>query len=344
MFAPPLIYTYLSNLLNSIYPLGLAITIPNMSCTKIASPSSNVVAGNTVTYTYVISHTAASNASAYNVAMTDVLASILTITSATMHGGPSAAFLTYTGLTVHYSAPSYLLSQSAVTITVVTSVSAVATLGTPPPIISFLSGGYTSAAIGGSAFVFANISLTVTMMQPSLAWAVYSTSLASTTNPYLAVGEIVTYRLTVTIPPGVSDLRVVATLPASVSQGYMGATSASIISVSGNSLILLGLLGTSGTLVDTSVPADGIIGHRDMGPPGLGIVIIPPDPFVIVFQMTAVVNNVAANVAGLSLVPTTYLRYGLLILYQIHYHRWTQPNHRRTFLWYSLAGCQRNHR
>jgi len=88
----------------------------------------------------------------------------------------------------------------------------------------------------------------------------------------------------------VDVLRVVATLPASVSQGYMGATFASIISVSGNSLILLGLLATSGTL-DTSLLADGIM-DTVIWYLGLGIVIIPPDPFVIVFQMTAVVNNI----------------------------------------------------
>jgi len=214
------------------------VVTPVLTFAKNASPTGAVGAGDPITYTLTITNPGGANSSmAFDALVNDVMPAdilITSITSTTLVGGAttdSAAAITGggTGLTGQYDIP----VGGSVTITYVGTVQVSAAPGSTQ--INNAALTWTSIngnnsltpdageryGAAGTLYGDANLnnlrriaSQTVTVGTATFGKQLFSTSDAGTSGSNVAIGETVTYALTVTVPAGTApSLSVVDTLP-----------------------------------------------------------------------------------------------------------------------------------
>ena len=288
---------------NSLQLVESALTL-----TQSVSPTTNVQAGSTFTYTLVLSMLATSTAPAYNVTIADTLPSYVVLVSATVSPTNNGYSLATGTNSIAYSLPTYALGSSAVTITVTATVAATSVVGVT--INNTATGGWQSAPqtlypSTVRSYALPSSTTSVATNTPSIAWTISSTSLSTPVAPLVAVGETVSYQLTLVIPPGVTNLQLGVSLPNSAS-GYLGLISSQIVSVSITLPGALLLVGTSGT--PSNLNADGSYDSVTFNL-GNNLAVLTPNA-TVVFQVVAVVNNIPTNVKGITMKPTATLTYG----------------------------------
>ena len=203
---------------------NVTIVEPTLQVVKSAVPTGGD-AGDPVTFTVTLSHTGASNTTAFNVALTDVLPSGLTFVSAAQTGGLAATTLTTAGSLAAtwdtFALGSTATFQIAATIdtglgsgTVLTNTAPVTYTSLPLDVTATQSTFNTLAVErtgnpanpGGAENDYSTQgSATVTVSSANVTKALVSTNQAHTTDPDVAVGEILTYTVTVTVPEAVSS-------------------------------------------------------------------------------------------------------------------------------------------
>ncbi|MFN8499639.1 MAG: isopeptide-forming domain-containing fimbrial protein [Anaerolineae bacterium] len=224
---------------------NVTIVEPKLKVTKTANPTTGD-AGDTITFTIVIQHDAASNADAFNVALKDVIPAGLTYVSGSLANpagvapttsGVSGSTLTATYDTFPLGSTSTLTFQATLDSTVlpnqtitnkadITWTSLPGDVTTPQSPYNAVSTERTGdpANPGGAANNYAASSqATVTVANIGLSKSIAATSEASTTGNNVAIGEIVRYRLVTTIPEGTAPgFKIIDTLPSGLS--YLSGT------------------------------------------------------------------------------------------------------------------------
>ncbi len=247
---------------------------PNVTFTKTPDKTTNVDAGDFITYTIVLTNPGGANAStAFDALLTDTMPSNLLvtgITSTTFAGGAtadSAAAITGggTGLSGQYDIPVGATVTIVYTATVQSSFPTNGSL-TNGAVLTWTSvnGGNSNSPdanerYGASGSTFGDGSLndyrrttnaTTTGAAPTFSKVLFSTSDATTAGGNVTLGEQVTYALVVTLPEGTtSGFNVSDTLPAGLRY-----VSSSIVTTSAasNGLLAANFNGT--------VPAPGVSG------------------------------------------------------------------------------------
>ncbi|MEZ6143733.1 MAG: SdrD B-like domain-containing protein, partial [Zavarzinella sp.] len=150
---------------------------------------------------------------------------------------------------------------------------------------------------------------------PTLTKAVFGTSIAETTsnqfNPTVvdaAIGETVTYRMTVVLPEGTNQISLTDQLPVGA-QGVMRVVSSQVVSLGANLSGSALAVGASGVASDTNADT-----NNDLTTFNFGTITNTPDGVVtaadqVVVEVVAQVINNAANVAGLALTNNATLTY-----------------------------------
>ncbi len=197
---------------------------PTLQVVKTAVPTGGD-AGDAVTFTVTLSHTGTSNTTAFNVALTDVLPSGLTFVSASQTGGLAATTLSTAGSLAAtwdtFALGSTATFQIAATIdtglgsgTVLTNTAPVTYTSLPGDVTTTQSTFNTLAVErtgnpanpGGAENDYSAQGVaTVTVSSANVTKALVSTNQAHTTDPEVAVGEILTYTVTVSVPEAISS-------------------------------------------------------------------------------------------------------------------------------------------
>jgi uncharacterized repeat protein (TIGR01451 family)/fimbrial isopeptide formation D2 family protein len=197
---------------------------PTLQVAKTAVPTGGD-AGDPVTFTVTLSHTAASNTTAFDVALTDVLPAGLTFTGAAFQsglapttfstgGGFSAGWATFpVGSTATFQVSATIdsgLGSGAVLVNTATTTYTslpgdVTTAQTANNTLSTERTGNTANPGGAVNDYTAAGSASVTVSSAAVTKIVVGTNQAHTTGTNVAVGEILTYTVTVTVPEAVSS-------------------------------------------------------------------------------------------------------------------------------------------
>ncbi len=213
---------------------NVTLVEPTLQVSKTATPTT-VDAGDTITFTLTVQHTAASNADAFDLVLTDVIPTGLTYVPASLQhvSGTAPTTMTEAGGTVTVTWNTLTLGQNSTIrfrVTVDAGVplgqsflnqadvrwtglpGAVTTPQSPYDPVSTERTGNTGDP-GGSANTYAATGqTTVTFNAPQLSKSIVATSEAHTTlvagTERVAIGEIIRYRLVVGLPEGnVTDLQ-----------------------------------------------------------------------------------------------------------------------------------------
>ncbi len=203
---------------------NVTILEPTLQVVKSAVPTGGD-AEDPVTFTVTLSHTASSNTTAFNAALTDVLPAGLTFVGASFQSGTAPTTLnTAGGLAATWDtfAPGATATfQIAATIdsgltsgTVLTNTAAatytslpgtVTTAQSPYNTLSTERTGNTADPGGAENDYRAQGSAAVTVSNAAVTKVVVGTNQAHTTDPSVAVGEILTYTVTVGVPEAISN-------------------------------------------------------------------------------------------------------------------------------------------
>lgn len=301
--------------------VGVTIRLPNVTVAKSVSPSSGVEAGDTVTYTLVISNAAGANVMpAYDVAVNDVLPAqldLLGIVSSTPAGGASAFTGTATGNTISGTID-VIPAGGSVTITYNATVLVAAAPGTS--IINAVTAGWSSlpgangttpnptgsnapgapGANDGERTFTGNANAPIGVTPVTLGKAVVDTSLPYTGDGAvrpgiadLAIGETATFHITATIPEGTAPQLVITdTVP--YTNGVMEVVSGRVVSTGSGMTIA--------TLNPVPIISDAQLGDGfdDTISFDFGQVINPvgnntPTPQTIVVEVVARLLDLPAN-------------------------------------------------
>jgi len=208
----------------SVSAANVRVVEPTLQVVKTAAPTGGD-AGDSVTFTVTVSHTGASDTSAFNVALTDALPSGLTFVSAAQTGGLAATTLTTAGSLAAtwdtFAVGSTATFQIAATIdtglgsgTVLTNTAPVTYTSLPGDVTATQSTHNTlavertgnPAGVGGAENDYSTQGqATVTVSSANVTKALVSTNQLHTSDPSVAIGEILTYTVTVTVPEAVSS-------------------------------------------------------------------------------------------------------------------------------------------
>lgn len=212
---------------------------PNVTISKVANPTSNVDAGDVITYTVTLTNPGGANSStAFDTLLVDTMPSHLLvtgITSTTLNGGATADSAAAIGgggtsITGQYDIPAGGSVVIVYTATVQTTFPPNGSL-TNAAVLTWtsLNGGNSTAPdanerFGAAGSTFGDGSLndyrrptsaTTTGAGPTFSKVLFSTSDAGTTGSNVGIGETVTYGLLVTLPEGTtSGFNVLDVLPA----------------------------------------------------------------------------------------------------------------------------------
>ncbi len=307
--------------------VSVTVVEPTLLIDKVA-PAGPVDAGDGVNYTITISHGTASNATAYDVAISDLLADLNldlvpgTVTITNLAYGTRTAT---TGNTAGDSTVAVSISELRVGDTITVAFQARPSNGTPAGVtlLNTASVAYDTLPEGtlpGTNAVDRNSgasdSATVPTRIPALSKTVVATSIPETGtgefvggNVDLNVGELVTYEIRIEVPEGTSPLTLIDQLPTITGQGgQISWVSAQVVSIGGN--ISANALTPSITTIDSD--ADGF---QDRTTFAFGSVTNTPDGVrnggdFITVRVVGLVQNAPANAVGDTLVAPVTLNYG----------------------------------
>lgn len=315
----------------------VTIRLPNVVVAKSVSPNSSVDAGDTVTYTLVITNNGGATVMpAFDVAINDVLPSELSLqlgtVSATPAGGASAFTNTSVGNTVSGSI-AMIPRNGSVTITYNATVLVAAAPGAS--IVNAVSGAWSSlpgthgtnpndtgsnapgasGANDGERIFTGTANAPIGVAAVTLAKSVVATSLGYTGDGEvragiadLAIGETATFRITATIPEGTAP-QVLITDTVPYTNGVMEVLSGSVFSIG------------SGMTIATPNPipaiSDAVLGDgfNDTISFDFGQVVNPPGnntptPQTIVVEVLARLVDVSANANNDQLTNNANVQFG----------------------------------
>ncbi|MCU0511413.1 MAG: PKD domain-containing protein, partial [Anaerolineae bacterium] len=248
---------------------------PTLRVSKTAAPATGD-AGDTITYTLVISHAPASDATAHDITLSDIIPAGATyVAGSVVHtDGVVPATLAESGGTVSATWGSLTTAQTS---TFTYQVTLNSDVQPQQRIINTVNIAWTSLAGSPTNTAFnpngvertgntanpgqrhdyrASSTATVTVNAPALAKSIIGTSEAFTTGNNVAVGELVRYRVSVTVPEGETRNAVlVDTLDAGLA--FMNLTTAALASITFPAGVTAGAgIGTD-ILAAATVNADG---------------------------------------------------------------------------------------
>ena len=286
-------------------------------------------AGDTVTYTVSVAHLAGSHATAHDVVLNDLLAPGLQLVagSVTTSAGTITTGNTLGDTAVSINIDTLLRSDPSVTITYQATVTNSARAGAD--LINTAQIDWNSINGGGGRTSTDTDPATVSVSKPGLTKTVVSTSVADTgsaqfnaTRPDLAIGELVTYQLTMSLREGTTPAILTDNLPASLSTGIFSVVSSRVVSIGGNSTSgansggnLSGstlAVGAAGVATNVNFVGDAF---NDRVTFNFGTLLNTPDNVQnasdqIVVEIVARVEDATANVSGDSLVNRGSLNFG----------------------------------
>nr|WP_276611749.1 IPTL-CTERM sorting domain-containing protein [Thiorhodococcus mannitoliphagus] len=304
---------------------------------KTAGPSSLLPSGGTTTYTLTVTNQG--DAPAYDVSVTDALPDVFTSAS-TSTGGCSVAgrnltcdideIAPDTTVTLTFDATAGSISGSQITNSATATwtslpgahgtVPADETLGLTPGDPGDLDGertGDTGVDFTGSNGYTTNANATIVVGTPGL------TKSIDDPQAHYAIGEIVHYRVTASLPAGMSlnGARIIDTLPAGMS--YVAGSASETVSVSGQLLTFdLGTLNVTTKTLTYQARVDNVLANQNNVPLTNGAQLIYTDPGTDKPQQTAIQSQTALvgepRVAlTLNVTPTTDLQAGDTVVYTI---------------------------
>ncbi|MFN0070036.1 MAG: beta strand repeat-containing protein [Chloroflexota bacterium] len=290
----------------------LTIVEPTLQIAKSVSPTSSVDAGDTLTYTLNISHTGASNAGAFNVTVADVLPSELSYVSGTRTAGVTPTSINHTTGTVAVTFDSFPHGSTS-TIEIVTTVNVSAAAGQTisnsaamtwtslPNNVTTAQSAHNALSTertgnpadpGGAQndYTSSSPAASVVVSGSQAAKIVTLTSQNFTAGNNVAIGEQVTYAVTVTMPEGtIPGAQLIDTLPAGLAFVSLDALSASpALSVSGGFASILNTARTNFTANQATFNFGTVINSD----------VVNGTPETIVATYTVVVLNDTINVRG----------------------------------------------
>ena len=308
--------------------IAVDIVEPKLDIQKSVLPVT-ADAGDIVTYTITVQHEASSHATAHDVLLSDLLTPGLSLIagSVTASAGSITTGNTVGDTTVAINIDTLPKGSPLITITyqatVTNSVSAGARLVNTAGIT------WNSIDGGGGRTSSDTDPATLSISAPGLTKAVVDSSVTdtgsnrfNTTRPDLAIGELVTYQMTLSLREGMTVATLTDDLPASLATGILSVVSSRVVSIGGNTT---GGATTGGNLTGSTlaVGASGVANnvnfsgdaHNDRVLFNFGNVLNTPDNVAngldqIVVEIVARVENVGANTSGDSLVNRASLNYG----------------------------------
>lgn len=242
-------YEMKGNLTTAI-PVVVDIVEPHLQIVGSSSPSFGIFGGEEIIYNLEISHQSDSRSPAFNISVIDQLPSVLVLNTSSVTSNNAKTSFSSSATVVNARLASLPLGQTL-------SLSYRATVGYPSffignPVITTPLLTYLSAPTGSNARTYqSSNNVTVLAQQPVVITSIESTSLASTSNPFVAIGEEIVYWINVTLPRGSTRLNVTLLLPQSYTSGFLECISSSVISVGGISGSPL-QLGQAGTVSNSS--------------------------------------------------------------------------------------------
>ena len=287
---------------------------PKLSITKAVSPSSNLQAGDTVTITLTVTNTG--TAPAFDIEVTDTLNEgsdndLLNLTTVAEGTTPAGYGYAYSNPTVTYTQNDgvYLAGgNTSVTFTFTAQVRSDVVTGSTFTNSASVTGDSQNGAVDDDRDSSDSGSVNISSSKAAVAKSIVATSEAWTTNPNVAVGEVVTYRLTYTIPEGLtrsgSPAILTDTLPAG--QQYLtGSATIRAVRETGLSGSVYGALPTITTLIVPTISGQELQF-------ALGDLTNSDDDGnseQIFIELKALVLNISDNNRGDSKTNTGYLRY-----------------------------------
>jgi uncharacterized repeat protein (TIGR01451 family)/fimbrial isopeptide formation D2 family protein len=283
-------------------PPSVTVIEPTLQIVKDADTNSTlpgfqntaVDAGDIITYTVVISHTAASNAAAHDLLIADAIPAGLqlivgsvTATSGSITSGNTAGD---TGVGINVGTLS--VGQS-VTVTYQARVTNAATFGSTitnaanmtydsiPGVVAGQDGRDQSA--GDTAAI--NIASNVT-----IAKSIINTSVGNDTSASVVIGEVVTYRIRVNLSEGTTNSLIIRDF-AEIAPEFLRLIDASIVSIGNGSNITTSLPGTP--VVDI---VNGVVTFDFGSLINAGNNITTGDDDAIIVEIRAIVTDLPANV------------------------------------------------
>lgn len=294
---------------------GIDLVEPRLAITKTNAAIARLDAGDTLAVTLTVSHTAQSLADAYQIALLDTLPSpgLAWAGDSTAGGTCGAAVNSTAAPQIAFSFPALALGNTC-TITYQATVSNNA--GPNTSYTNSVSGSYNSLADGtGRTGTLGPVTSSFSTAAPSIAKTVSATGLAETgseahnpANPDLAIGETVTYTVTVTLPEGQTGSVVITDVAPASAAGVIELQSASVTAQGAN--LSPALVGTLGTLTDALL-SDSL---NDTATFTLGTITNAPDNIAdakdtLTITVVGVLRDLPANADGDTLVNTATLSY-----------------------------------
>ncbi|MTW23160.1 isopeptide-forming domain-containing fimbrial protein, partial [Allochromatium palmeri] len=242
---------------------------PELTLGMTAGPSSLLSSGGTTTYTLTVTNNG--DAPAYNVRVADALPAVFTSASTTT-GGCAIAGLNLTcdiaeiapgaSVTLSFNAtagtiPGSQITNSA-TATWTSLPGASGTDSATPGTAGNLDGERTGGTGTGSNGYTTSASATIVVGLPSL------TKTIENPQAHYAIGEIVNYRVTVSLPAGMnlSGAQIIDTLPVGLS--YVAGSASEAVSVSGPTLTFaLGTLNTTTRTLTYQARVDNVLSNQN---------------------------------------------------------------------------------
>lgn len=275
----------------------VTITEPALQIVASANPSVGAYGGDTIAYRVVISHLPTSASPAFNLSVVDTLSSALSLSSSVNSSDSSTLF--HSSSYLNASLDSLPLGQSL-------ELTYLAMIQYPAyfignPVITTPALTYLSVPFANPLYVRSNsssASVTVAGEQPTVLTSIKSTSLSSTSDPFVAIGEQITYWTNVTLPRGTTYLNVTLNLPQSAGKGYVQYLTSRVISVGGIS--------------NSSPPQAVITSAGSMGQLvswNFGLIDNAIEDSVVVLEVVGLVNDSSYNPEGQSLLVTATITY-----------------------------------
>ena len=286
-------------------------------------------AGDVVTYTVTVQHLAGSHATAHDVLVTDLLTPGLALIAGSVTTSTGSITSGNSGGDTTVAVNIDTLPQGSALITITYQATVTNSVASGARVINTAALTWNSIDGGGGRTSSDSDPATLSITAPGLTKAVVNSSLPetgsnrfNTTRPDLAIGELVTYQMTLSLREGVTVATLTDDLPSSLATGILSVVSSRVVSIGGNTT---GGATAGGNLAGSSlaVGATGVASNvnfrgdtlNDRVVFNFGNVQNTPDNVAngldqIVVEIVARVENVGANTSGDSLINRASLNYG----------------------------------